>query len=125
MGEAMRLLIGGPSKFYAVILGALCLAAQIFVPYRPYAPESNIGGRTFPKLAASPRPVTAPTRALTIWIATMNGVVRNIVQHSMKPSSAPFCEYVAIPLGSSSAAPVNRPGPSTRDILAPAYKEVF
>jgi hypothetical protein len=50
-------------------------------------------------------------------MATINGLVRNIVQHSMKPSWAPACEYVAIPLGSSSAAPVNRPGPGTRDIF--------
>src|ERR1700751_1986605 len=28
-----------------------------------------------------------------------------------KPNSKPNCEYVAIPLGSSSAAPVIRPGP--------------
>ena len=29
-----------------------------------------------------PGPVTDPRRALTIWTATMNGVVRNMVQHS-------------------------------------------
>src|SRR5450830_923033 len=29
-----------------------------------------------------------------------------------KPNCAPACEYVAIPLGSSSAAPVIKPGPS-------------
>jgi NRAMP (natural resistance-associated macrophage protein)-like metal ion transporter len=37
MGEAVRLLIGGPAKIYALTLGALCLVAQVFVPYRPYA----------------------------------------------------------------------------------------
>jgi NRAMP (natural resistance-associated macrophage protein)-like metal ion transporter len=37
MGEAVRLLIGGPAKMYALALGALCLAAQILVPYRRYA----------------------------------------------------------------------------------------
>ena len=31
-------------------------------------------------LAASPFPVTLPIRALTSWIAIMNGVVRNTVQ---------------------------------------------
>ncbi len=31
-------------------------------------------------LAASPLPVTLPIRALTSWIAIMNGVVRNTVQ---------------------------------------------
>jgi hypothetical protein len=38
------------------------------------------------------------------------------VTHSMpKPNLAPACEYVAIPLGSSSEAPVMRPGPSSRN----------
>jgi NRAMP (natural resistance-associated macrophage protein)-like metal ion transporter len=37
MGDAVRLLIGGPAKIYALTLGVLCLAAQIFVPYRTYA----------------------------------------------------------------------------------------
>ncbi len=31
-------------------------------------------------LAARPLPVTRPIRALTNWIAIMNGVVRNTVQ---------------------------------------------
>lgn len=37
MGEAVRLLVGGPAKIYALALAVLCLAVQIFVPYRPYA----------------------------------------------------------------------------------------
>jgi Mn2+/Fe2+ NRAMP family transporter len=41
MGEAVRLLIGGPAKIYALTLGVLCLAAQIFVSCRggPEAPR--------------------------------------------------------------------------------------
>ena len=36
----------------------------------------------------------------------------NGISHSRaKPTCAPACEYVAIPLGSSSEAPVIRPGP--------------
>lgn len=37
MGEAVRLLVGGPAKIYALALAVLCLAVQIFLPYRPYA----------------------------------------------------------------------------------------
>ena len=37
MGEAARLVLGGPAFVYAFALGAACLAAQIFIPYRPYA----------------------------------------------------------------------------------------
>ena len=37
MGEAVRLVAGGPALIYALLLGVGCLAAQIFIPYRPYA----------------------------------------------------------------------------------------
>ena len=37
MGEAVRLLIGGPAVVYALALGTICLTAQIIIPYRPYA----------------------------------------------------------------------------------------
>ena len=37
MGEAVRLLVGGPAVVYALTLGGICAAAQIVIPYRPYA----------------------------------------------------------------------------------------
>lgn len=37
MGEAVRLVAGGPALIYALLLGVGCLVAQIFIPYRPYA----------------------------------------------------------------------------------------
>jgi hypothetical protein len=43
----------------------------------------------------------------------MSGQVMNAVQSMVVPSWAPAIEYVAIPDGSSSAAPVMRPGPRT------------
>src|SRR5512140_1428672 len=42
----------------------------------------------------------------------MSGHVRSAVQRSLVPSCAPATEYVAMPDGSSSAAPVMTPGPS-------------
>jgi Mn2+/Fe2+ NRAMP family transporter len=36
MGEAVRL-VGGPAVVYALTLGGICAAAQIVIPYRPYA----------------------------------------------------------------------------------------
>lgn len=39
----------------------------------------------------------------------------------LKPNRAPACEYVAIPLGSSSDAPVIRPGPSSRASLEETF----
>ena len=58
-----------------------------------------------------PCPVTRPMRALTTWMPTISGVVRNTLHSIPRPNCAPACEYVAMPLGSSSAAPVMRPGP--------------
>src|SRR5512138_2377570 len=53
-------------------------------------------------------------RALTIWMAAISGSVNTTVHSTAKPNCAPAWEYVAMPLGSSSAAPVIRPGPSCR-----------
>src|SRR5512141_2873455 len=60
---------------------------------------------------ASPRPVTIPIRAQVIWTAAIRGHVSQAVQSKALPSWAPAIEYVAIPEGSPSAAPVMRPGP--------------
>jgi Mn2+/Fe2+ NRAMP family transporter len=37
MGEAARLVIGGPATAYALTFGAVCLAAEVFIPYHRYA----------------------------------------------------------------------------------------
>ena len=37
MGEAARLLAGGPATIYALALGLACLIAQVLIPYRSYA----------------------------------------------------------------------------------------
>jgi len=37
MGEALNLVIGGSSLVYAVVFGAVCLIAEIFIPYHRYA----------------------------------------------------------------------------------------
>jgi hypothetical protein len=41
----------------------------------------------------------------------------NTAQSNPKPNFAPICKNVTIPEGSSSAAPVIKPGPSDRNIL--------
>src|ERR1035437_8099504 len=43
----------------------------------------------------------------------MSGNVIGAVQRVASPYAAPACEYVAIPEGSSSLAPVTSPGPSS------------
>ncbi len=63
-------------------------------------------------LPAIPCPVTRPIRPLISWIAAISGKVNSMTQHIEKPNCAPAWEYVAMPEGSSSDAPVIRPGPS-------------
>ena len=36
MGEALRLLIGGPSRVYVVVFGVTCLLLQVFLTYQRY-----------------------------------------------------------------------------------------
>lgn len=36
MGEALRLVVGGPAQLYAVVFGVVSLLLQVFVPYRRY-----------------------------------------------------------------------------------------
>lgn len=68
-------------------------------------------GYFFRNAAPSPCPVTMPIRAHMNCTAPISGHVMNAVQSRLVPSSAPAEEYVAIPEGSSSAAPVTTPGP--------------
>ena len=37
MGEALRLVIGGPALLYALVFGVACLLTEILVPYHRYA----------------------------------------------------------------------------------------
>lgn len=37
MGEALRLVIGGPQIFYALVFGGICLVLEVCVPYHRYA----------------------------------------------------------------------------------------
>ena len=75
------------------------------------ASKSHFGNRCL-KFPARPCPVTLPMRAHIICTAAISGQVSSAVQRSLVPSCAPATEYVAMPDGSSSAAPVMIPGPS-------------
>src|ERR1051325_7588970 len=68
-------------------------------------------GQVRRKTPARPRPVTIPKRAHIIWTADIRGNEKRAVHNGAYPNKAPVTEYVDIPEGSSSAAPVIRPGP--------------
>src|SRR5579863_2454114 len=75
------------------------------------ASSNHLGNRCL-RFPARPRPVTLPMRAHIICTAAINGHVSSAVHSNLVPSCAPAMEYVAMPDGSSSAAPVMMPGPS-------------
>src|SRR2546430_2274942 len=59
----------------------------------------------------SPCPVASPSRAANSWTAAASGKVTTDIHRRPSPKAAPTCEYVPIPDGSSSAAPVMKAGP--------------
>src|SRR3954471_12731602 len=60
---------------------------------------------------ARPRPVTRPRRAHMSWTEVINGNENRAVHSGADANAAPATEYVEMPDGSSSAAPVMSPGP--------------
>src|SRR5881396_1048887 len=78
------------------------------------APNSTQRGNRSLMRAASPCPVTRPSRPAVSWTAAASGSVIQAVHSNPKPKAAPACEYVPMPDGSSSEAPVTNPGPSRR-----------
>src|ERR1700682_2802716 len=86
---------------------------MLFAPSKATAPINISQGGPL-RRSASPRPipVTMPMRAHINCTQAMSGHVISAVHRSEVPSCAPAMEYVAIPDGSSSAAPVMTPGPS-------------
>src|SRR3954453_3421551 len=70
------------------------------------------GGYRVRMTLASPRPVTSPNRAHINCTPTISGRNKSAVHSGLYPNEDPVTEYVAMPEGASSAAPVITPGPS-------------
>jgi len=61
--------------------------------------------------AARPSPLTIAMRAHMPWMTAIIGVVTSVSHNIEYPVDAPATEYVEMPEGSSSEAPVMNPGP--------------
>src|SRR6266853_906332 len=77
----------------------------------PQAGHSTHGEYLVRITPARPRPVTMPRRAHINCTAAINGKEKSAVHNPAYPYDAPATEYVEMPEGSSSAAPVISPGP--------------
>jgi hypothetical protein len=90
-------------------------SAAMFSVFAPTTSTTSVrrsqAGITCRIAAIRPVPVTIPMRAHISWTAIIIGTVINATQSRPKPRLAPAIEYVAMPDGSSSAAPVMIPGP--------------
>lgn len=86
---------------------------------------SNFLGKYSRIVPANPRPVTSPMRAHISCTTAIRGNVSAASHNSWKPYCAPVCEYVAMPDGSSSDAPVVRPGPRLCQYARPRCNTVI
>ena len=90
----------------AAMLNTLATTSSAQAPQRI---DRGYRRRTTP---ASPRPVTIPSRAHMSCTPAISGNEKSAVHSGAYPNDAPVTEYVEMPDGSSSAAPVTKPGPS-------------
>ena len=82
MGEALQLLIGGPSHVYVVIFGVVCLLLQVFLTYQRYV-----------------RYLKWLTLALLSYVAlvlTIDIPWREVAAHSLTPHFALTTEYLTV-----------------------------
>src|SRR6266446_2812061 len=77
-----------------------------------HAPHKTHVGYLRRMTPARPSPVTIPSRAHMSCTEAIKGNENSAVHKGAYPKDAPVTEYVEIPEGSSSAAPVINPGPS-------------
>jgi len=103
----------GIQAFGAAIPTQVAVACDPSAKIPRWVPEAGSLWRSARRLPEpGRREVTRPIHALISWIAAISGKVRSIVHRIVNPNWAPTWEYVVMPLGSSSEAPVTMPGPS-------------
>ena len=77
-------------------------------------------------MADMPLPVKSPILVHISWITVIKGYWNSASHSILYPNCAPACENVAIPDGSSSEAPVIKPGPKDfKKDLNDNYKKRF
>jgi Mn2+/Fe2+ NRAMP family transporter len=82
MGEALRLLIGGPSHVYVVVFGLTCLLLQVFLTYQRYVRYLKW--------------LTLALLSYVVLVLTMNIPWREVVRHAVTPHFALTTEYLTV-----------------------------
>ena len=82
MGEALRLLIGGPSHVYVVVFGTACLLLQVFLTYQRYVRYLKW--------------LTLALLSYVVLVFTVNIPWRDVVAHAVTPHFALTTEYLTV-----------------------------
>ncbi len=82
MGEALRLLIGGPSHVYVVAFGTACLLLQVFLTYQRYVRYLKW--------------LTLALLSYVVLVFTVNIPWRDVVAHAVTPHFALTTEYLTV-----------------------------
>jgi NRAMP (natural resistance-associated macrophage protein)-like metal ion transporter len=82
MGDALRLLIGGPAQVYAVLFGIVCLVLQVFLTYQRYVRYLKW--------------LTLALLAYVIMVLTVNIPWREVIAHAVVPHFALTTEYLTV-----------------------------
>ncbi len=82
MGDALRLLIGGPSHIYAVVFGVVSLLLQVFLTYQRYVRYLKW--------------LTLALLAYVVMVLTVNTPWHEILAHAVVPHFALTKEYLTV-----------------------------
>jgi NRAMP (natural resistance-associated macrophage protein)-like metal ion transporter len=82
MGDALRLLVGGPAQVYAVLFGIVCLVLQVFLTYQRYVRYLKW--------------LTLALLAYVIMVLTVNIPWREVIAHAVVPHFALTTEYLTV-----------------------------
>ena len=82
MGEALRLLIGGPSRVYVVVFGVTCLLLQVFLTYQRYVRYLKW--------------LTLALLSYVVLVLTMDIPWRQVAAHAVTPHFALTTQYLTV-----------------------------
>ena len=82
MGEALRLLIGGPAHVYAVVFGMTCLLLQVFLTYQRYVRYLKW--------------LTLALLSYVVLVLTIHIPWREVIAHAVTPHFALTTEYLTV-----------------------------
>jgi NRAMP (natural resistance-associated macrophage protein)-like metal ion transporter len=82
MGDAVRLLVGGPPQIYAVVFGIICLGLQVFLPYQRYVRYLKW--------------LTLALLSYVVLVLTIHIPWREVAERTVTPHFALTAEYLTV-----------------------------